>query len=61
MCYQGKSVGVMEVEGRWNILPRWALLGFVGIGAVGGSDPIFETQDNIIACGIGSRYLFMQD
>ncbi|MBT8340470.1 MAG: hypothetical protein HKP58_01700 [Desulfatitalea sp.] len=51
----------MEVEGRWNILPRWALLGFVGIGAVGGSDPIFETQDNIIACGIGSRYLFMQD
>ena len=61
MRYQGKSVGMMEVEGRWNILPRWALLGFVGTGAVGGKDPAFETRDYIVAGGVGGRYLLMPD
>ncbi|MBC2742985.1 MAG: hypothetical protein HGJ93_08050 [Desulfosarcina sp.] len=59
--YQGKSVGMVEAELRWNIMPRWAVLGFAGKGAVYGDDPAFETQDNIIAGGVGGRYLFMPD
>lgn len=59
--YQGKRVGMVEAELRWNILPRWAVLAFAGKGAVGGDDPAFETQDNIIAGGVGGRYLFMPD
>jgi hypothetical protein len=59
--YQGKTVGMIEVEGRWNIRPRWAVLGFAGIGAVDGDDPAFQTRDDIIAGGVGGRYLFMPD
>ena len=25
---------MLEVEGRWDFLPRWVLLGFAGAGAV---------------------------
>ena len=59
--YQGKRVGMIEAEGRWNILPRWALLGFVGTGQVYGDDPALNTQDNIVAGGVGGRYLFMPE
>lgn len=59
--YQGKRVGMVEAELRWNILPRWAVLGFAGKGKVYGDDAAFETQDDIVAGGIGGRYLFMPD
>lgn len=61
MRYQAKEVGVIEVEARWNILSRWALVGFAGKGVVLGKDPAFETQDDILAGGIGGRYLYMPD
>jgi hypothetical protein len=59
--YQGKQVGMAEAELRWNFLPRWSVLGFAGIGKVYGDDPAFETQDDIVAAGVGGRYLFMPD
>jgi hypothetical protein len=59
--YQGKRVGVAEAELRWNILPLWAVVGFAGMGKVYGDDAALETQDNIVAGGIGGRYLFMPD
>ena len=59
--YQGKSVGMLETEIRWNILPRWSILGFAGAGDVGGDDPAFETGDNIYAGGVGARYFMMRD
>lgn len=59
MRYQSKRVGMLEVEGRWNILPRWAAIGFFGKGLVSDDDAAFETRDNILAGGAGVRYLFM--
>ena len=59
--YQGEKIGMIEVEGRWNILSRWALVGFIGTGGVYGDDPAFETQDDIIAGGVGGRYHLMPD
>jgi hypothetical protein len=59
--YQGKRVGMAGMELRWDILARWAVLGFAGIGRVIGDDVAFETQDDIVSGGIGGRYLFMPD
>ena len=59
--YQGKRIGMVEAELRWNILTRWAVLGFAGGGKVYGDDAAFETQEDIVAGGIGGRYLFMPD
>jgi hypothetical protein len=61
--YQGKTVGTIEVEGRWNILPRWAIVGFAGTGAVysreiSGSKIV---KDDIFAGGAGVRYFLMRD
>ncbi len=59
--YQGKAVAMMEIEGRWNILTRWAVVAFGGIGGVSGKDASFKTRDKIVAGGFGGRYLFMPE
>jgi hypothetical protein len=59
--YQGKGVGMVGMELRWNILSRWAMLCFAGGGKVYGNDDAFETQDTIVSGGVGGRYLFMPD
>lgn len=61
--YQGKRVGVIEVEGRWNILPRWAIVGFAGAGAVSSHEILgFKIlKDDIFAGGAGVRYFLMRD
>jgi hypothetical protein len=51
----------VESEGRFNITDRWAVLGFLGAGAVYGDDPGFETEDDIYAGGVGGRYHFLPD
>jgi hypothetical protein len=63
--YQGKRAGSIEVEGRWNILPRWAILGFFGsgaakIGSFSDSD-LSIVRDDLFAGGVGGRYFMMQD
>jgi hypothetical protein len=30
MRYQNETTGVIEVEGRWTLLPKWGLIGFTG-------------------------------
>ena len=61
--YQGKTVGTIEVEGRWNILPRWAIVGFAGTGAVYSREilGIKIAKDDIFAGGAGVRYFLMHD
>jgi hypothetical protein len=54
--YQGDRVGVAEVEGRYNILPRWAVIGFAGRGSVSSDVPIIDTEQRIYAYGLGGRY-----
>lgn len=61
MRYQNEKVGVAEVEGRYNLARRWGVVGFFGRGTTDGDIPAFETEDRIIAGGIGGRYLFKPD
>jgi hypothetical protein len=51
--YQGERVGTAEVEGRYNISPKWAVIGFAGTGKVNGDIPIFDTEQNIYSYGLG--------
>jgi hypothetical protein len=61
MRYQNQRVGVAEVELRWNLMQRWAVIGFYGGGTTGGDLPRFESGDDVRAGGLGARYLFAAD
>ncbi len=56
--YQNEKTGVIETELRWNIFDRWAVVGFVGVGATRGDTRIYEDESGIVAGGIGGRWLF---
>jgi len=58
--YQGDRVGVVEVEGRYNFTPRWALIGFAGTGKVNSDIPIIDTEQSIYSYGLGGRYQIFQ-
>lgn len=55
--YQGEDVFVSELEGRWDVTPRWSLVGFIGSGWT--ADSVGELFDDSgeIAGGGGFRYL----
>jgi hypothetical protein len=61
MRYQDERVVALEGELRWNFLSRWAVVGFVGGGASDGDLAQFESQDPLVAGGVGVRYLFASD
>lgn len=54
--YQGDTAGVVEVEGRFNISPRWAAVAFGGAGFAHSGDTNLETADTIKAYGAGIRF-----
>ena len=37
---------------------RWAVLGFIGVGATRGDVPQYECESGIVAGGLGGRFLF---
>ncbi|WP_114241180.1 BamA/TamA family outer membrane protein [Dyella sp. C9] len=55
--YQDQNVGMLEAELRWNITPRWAVLGFGGAGRAWGRALDFNEADTHWAEGVGFRYL----
>ncbi|HEX5091158.1 MAG TPA: glyceraldehyde-3-phosphate dehydrogenase, partial [Burkholderiales bacterium] len=55
--YQGENAGVVEVELRWNVTPRWALIGFGGAGRTWGERTDFANAQTITTVGAGFRYL----
>jgi hypothetical protein len=55
--YQDENAGVAEAELRWNVTPRWALIGFLGVGRAWGSSTNFSEADTATARGLGFRYL----
>jgi hypothetical protein len=61
MRYQNELVGVVEIEGRWNVLRRWALVGFFGKGATAGDTVVFDDANDVDAIGAGVRYLYLPD
>lgn len=61
MRYQDARVISVETEVRWNVLARWAVVGFLGGGATDGDLAQFESQGLLGAGGVGVRYLFAAD
>jgi len=55
--YQGERTAVLDMEARWNATPRWALMGFYGVGRAWESEVDFEDVDSHGAGGTGFRYL----
>ena len=58
--YQSDEVAVGEIEIRYDFLRRWAIVGFYGAGVVA-KDRDFVSEEDILAGGLGGRYLLMQD
>ena len=54
--YQDKSVGSTEAELRWNVTPRWAVIGFLGLGRAWGSNTSFSDVGSVSTKGAGFRY-----
>lgn len=54
--YQGDRVGVVEIEGRYNISPKWAVIGFAGAGSASSNFTFIDTDQNIYSYGLGGRY-----
>jgi len=63
--YQGGSVVTVQTEFSYNFTPRWEGTLFGGVGKafskqVVGSDVSFSNAENIIAGGVGFRYLIAE-
>ena len=54
--YQGENTAVLEGELRWNVTPRWALVGFGGGGRAWGPQTSFEDTETRESGGTGFRY-----
>ncbi|SIT37233.1 Glyceraldehyde 3-phosphate dehydrogenase (fragment) [Paraburkholderia piptadeniae] len=55
--YQDRDAMAAEVELRWDLTPRWSLLGFTGIGKAYGRWHSFSEAQNVQSVGAGFRYL----
>jgi hypothetical protein len=55
--YQDKNALVTEVEVRWNMTPRWAMVTFGGAGKAYGRRQSWEDAKTVAAGGLGLRYL----
>jgi hemolysin activation/secretion protein len=57
MRLQDRRTAVVETEVRWNVTPRWAMIGFVGAARAWGSFTSFADGTDSIGRGVGFRYL----
>ena len=55
--YQGQQVLQFETEQRFDIVPRWSVLGFVGTGRTFSTNEHLEDKTWYWAGGVGFRYL----
>jgi len=55
--YQDRTALAAEMELRWNVAPRWSLLGFSGIGKAYGRWKSFGEASDVSSVGVGFRYL----
>lgn len=61
MRYQGKADLLTEVEGRWDITPRWSLMLFGGTGKAFDSWNDFGSENWVYSYGSGFRYLLARE
>ena len=55
--YQDRNAVTAEIELRWDLVPRWSLLGFTGVGKAYGRWHSFSESKNVQSVGAGVRYL----
>lgn len=55
--YQDRNAISTEAELRWDVTPRWSLLGFTGLGKAYGRLESFSQAQNVTSVGAGFRYL----
>lgn len=55
--YQDRNAVMAEVELRWDVTPRWSLLGFTGTGKAYGRWHDFSDAATIYSVGAGFRYM----
>jgi hypothetical protein len=55
--YQDRNQLTGEVELRWNVTPRWSVLGFGGVGRAYGNLHSFGDAPTAFGFGTGFRYL----
>jgi hypothetical protein len=55
--YQDRNAVATEAELRWDVTPRWSLLGFTGVGKAYGRLQSFSQAQNVQSVGAGFRYL----
>ncbi len=56
--FQGQNAVATEVELRWDVDPRWSILGFTGAGkAYGGRADSFSDATTVTSVGAGFRYM----
>ncbi|AMJ55306.1 MULTISPECIES: BamA/TamA family outer membrane protein [Stenotrophomonas] len=58
--YQDSRAATVETELRWNLGPRWALVGFVGAGRTWGRHTSFGDGSSRVSKGGGFRYLLVR-
>lgn len=56
--YQGKTTLLTEAEERWDIVPRWSLVFFGGVGKAFDKENTFSEVPTVWSMGTGFRYLF---
>ena len=57
MRYQGAHVLETEVEARWNVTPRWGVVGFTGVGRTADELNDFGSSTSRHTIGTGFRYM----
>ncbi len=55
--YQDTRAATLETEARFNLTPRWALVGFIGASRAWGRREGFGDAASQVAKGVGVRYL----
>ncbi len=55
--YQDRNAVVTEMELRWDVTPRWALLAFTGAGKAYGRWHSFSDAQTVVSVGAGFRYM----
>ena len=55
--YQDRNAVAAEVELRWDLTPRWSMLGFTGVGKAYGRWHSFSDAQNVQSVGAGFRNL----
>lgn len=56
MRLQGDHTALVETELRWNVDPRWAVVGFVGAGNAWLGEGGFSDGTSTVSKGVGFRY-----